>query len=101
MTICLTPTASPEAAIAGTPRTMVVSDESLLAEIAGGSKLAMRNLYLRHERRVFRFVMRMVGDRCVAEKVLSEVLFDVWESGGPVPREPQGHRQTGCIRLAM
>jgi RNA polymerase sigma-70 factor (ECF subfamily) len=82
MTIGLTPTASPELAFAGTPRTMVVSDESLLAEIAGGSKLAMRNLYLRHERRVFRFVMRVVGDRCLAEEVLSEVFFDVWKKAG-------------------
>jgi RNA polymerase sigma-70 factor (ECF subfamily) len=82
MTIGLTPTASPEVAFAGTPRTMVVSDESLLAEIAGGSKLAMRNLYLRHERRVFRFVMRVVGDRCLAEEVLSEVFFDVWKKAG-------------------
>ena len=52
---------------------------ALLAEIAGGSRLAMRNLYVRHERRVFRFVMRMVGDRCLAEEVLSEVFFDVWK----------------------
>jgi RNA polymerase sigma-70 factor (ECF subfamily) len=57
----------------------VVSDESLLAEIAAGSRLAMRNLYLRYERRVFRFIMRMAGDRCLAEEVLSEVFFDVWK----------------------
>jgi RNA polymerase sigma-70 factor (ECF subfamily) len=80
MTIGVTQTASTEAAFAaGTPRTAVVSDESLLADIAGGSRLAMRNLYVRHERRVFRFIMRMVGDRCLAEEVLSEVFFDVWK----------------------
>jgi RNA polymerase sigma-70 factor (ECF subfamily) len=80
MTIGVTQTASTEAAFAArAPRTAVVSDESLLAEIAGGSRLAMRNLYLRYERRVFRFVMRMVGDRCLAEEVLSEVFFDVWK----------------------
>lgn len=79
MTIGLTHTASPKVAFAGTSRTTVASDESLLGEIAGGSRLAMRNLYLRHERRVFRFIMRMVGDRCLAEEVLSEVFFDVWK----------------------
>jgi RNA polymerase sigma-70 factor (ECF subfamily) len=80
MTIGVTHTASTEVALAaGTSATTVASDESLLAEIAGGSRLAMRNLYLRHERRVFRFVMRMVGDRCLAEEVLSEVFFDVWK----------------------
>jgi RNA polymerase sigma-70 factor, ECF subfamily len=57
----------------------VASDESLLAEIASGSRLAVRNLYLRHERRIFRFIMRMVGDRCLAEEVLSEVFLDVWK----------------------
>ena len=82
MTMGLTRTASPEVRFAGTPRTTVASDEALLAEIAGGSKLAMRTLYLRHERRVFRFVMRMVGDRCLAEEVLSEVFFDVWKKAG-------------------
>jgi len=82
MTIGSTQVASPEVAFAGTPRTPVVSDESLLAEIAGGSKLAMRNLYLRHERRVFRFIMRMLGDRCLADEVLSEVFFDVWKKAG-------------------
>jgi RNA polymerase sigma-70 factor (ECF subfamily) len=80
MTIGVTHTASTEVAFAaGTSVTTVVSDESLLAEIAAGSRLAMRNLYVRHERRVFRFVMRMVGDRCLAEEVLSEVFFDVWK----------------------
>jgi RNA polymerase sigma-70 factor (ECF subfamily) len=79
MTIGVTHTAPAAVAVAGTSRMTVVSDEQLLAEIAGGSRLAMRNLYLRHERRVFRFVMRMVGDRCLAEEVLSEVFFDVWK----------------------
>src|SRR5262249_37182635 len=55
------------------------SDEALLAQIAGGDRLAMRNLYLRHERRVFRFVQRMLNDRCLAEDVLSEVFFEVWK----------------------
>jgi len=82
MTIGLTHSASHEVAFAGTSRAMAVSDESLLAEISSGSKLAMRNLYLRHERRVFRFIMRMLGDRSVAEEVLSEVFFEVWKKAG-------------------
>jgi RNA polymerase sigma-70 factor (ECF subfamily) len=80
MTIGVTHSASTEAVCAaGTSATTVASDEALLAEIASGSRLAMRNLYLRHERRAFRFIMRMVGDRCLAEEVLSEVFFDVWK----------------------
>ena len=79
MTIGSTHMASPGVAVAGTSRTTAAPDEALLAEIAGGSRLAMRTLYLRHERRVFRFIMRMVGDRCLAEEVLSEVFFEVWK----------------------
>jgi RNA polymerase sigma-70 factor (ECF subfamily) len=83
MTIGVTHTASTEAVCAaGTSATTVTSDEALLAEIASGSRLAMRNLYLRHERRVFRFIMRMVGERCLADEVLSEVFFDVWKKAG-------------------
>jgi len=79
MTIGLTPTASGEVAVARAGGTPGVLDETLIAQIAHGDRLAMRTLYLRHERRVFRFVLRMVGDRCLAEDVLSEVFFDVWK----------------------
>src|SRR5262245_23377873 len=78
MTIGVTQTGSAEAAFAHASGTVASSDEKLIAAIAAGDRLAMRNLYLRHERRVFRFVVRMVGDRCLAEEVLSEVFFDVW-----------------------
>lgn len=79
MTIGLTQAGPAEVAAAPVGRTPAALDETLIAEIAGGNRLAMRNLYVRHERRVFRFIMRMVGDRCLAEDVLSEVFFDVWK----------------------
>jgi RNA polymerase sigma-70 factor (ECF subfamily) len=79
MTIGVTQAASPTMAVAQPPRTAVASDELLLAQIAAGDRLAMRHLYLRHERRVFCFVLRMLGDRGLAEDVLSEVFFDVWK----------------------
>jgi len=79
MTIGVTHTASADMAFAQPSGAALASDEALLAQIAGGDRLAMRNLYLRHERRVFRFALRMLGDRCLAEEVLSEVFFDVWK----------------------
>ncbi len=82
MTIGLTQTASEEVAVPRTGAAPVMVDETLLAEIAGGNRLAMRSLYLRHERRVFRYVLRMLGDRALAEDVLSEVFFDVWRKAG-------------------
>ncbi len=82
MTIGLTHAASADVARTQPSATVVASDEALLTQIAGGDRLAMRHLYLRHERRVFRFVMRMLGDRYLAEEALSEVFFDVWKKAG-------------------
>jgi RNA polymerase sigma-70 factor, ECF subfamily len=79
MTIGVTQTAQADVAFAHPSAAAVASDVALIAQIAGGDRLAMRSLYLRHERRVFRFVMRMLGDRCLAEDVLSEVFFEVWK----------------------
>jgi RNA polymerase sigma-70 factor, ECF subfamily len=54
------------------------SDESLIERIADGDQLAMRTLYARHNVKVYRFVLRLVGDACKAEDVVSEVFLDVW-----------------------
>ncbi len=53
-------------------------DEALIREIAKGNQLAMRTLFLRHQVRVYRFILRMVRDRGMAEDVLSEAFLDVW-----------------------
>jgi RNA polymerase sigma-70 factor (ECF subfamily) len=62
--------------------TLAALDETLIAQIAAGNRLAMRNLYQRHQLRVYRFVLRIVGDRSLAEDVISEVFFDVWKKAG-------------------
>jgi len=54
------------------------SDRDLLDKIAEGDRLAMRALYGRHNVRVHRFVLRLVGDESKAEDIVSEVFFDVW-----------------------
>jgi RNA polymerase sigma-70 factor, ECF subfamily len=53
-------------------------DEALVREIARGNQLAMRTLFMRHQVRVYRFVLRIVRERAVAEDVLSEAFLDVW-----------------------
>jgi RNA polymerase sigma-70 factor, ECF subfamily len=58
------------------------SDRDLLNKIAAGDRLAMRTLYGRHNVRVFRFVLRLIGDESKAEDVVSEVFFDVWRQAG-------------------
>ena len=54
------------------------SDEVLIAKIARGNRLAMQVLFARHQVRVYRFVLRLVGNQTVAEDSISEVFLDVW-----------------------
>ncbi len=55
---------------------------ALIERIARGDQLAMRALFARHQVPMFRFVVRLVRDRALAEDVLSEVFFDVWRQAG-------------------
>ncbi len=54
------------------------SDEVLIGRIAKGDRLAMQVLFARHQVRVYRFVLRLVGNNAVAEDLISEVFLDVW-----------------------
>jgi RNA polymerase sigma-70 factor (ECF subfamily) len=54
------------------------SDEALVGAIAGGDRRAMQALYLRHKVRIYRFVLRLVGNAALAEDIVSEVFLDVW-----------------------
>src|SRR5947208_17138825 len=54
------------------------SDEALIGRIAAGDKLAMQVLFARHHVRVYRFVLRLVGEPSRAEDLISDVFLDVW-----------------------
>ena len=58
------------------------SDEMLVARIAAGEKLAMQLLFARHRTPVYRWLLRFVGNETVAEDLLSDVFFDVWQQAG-------------------
>ena len=58
--------------------TQATSDEVLIGRIAKGDRLAMQVLFARHHVRVYRFVLRLVGNPTVAEDLISEVFLDVW-----------------------
>ncbi len=60
----------------------VTSDETLIGLIANGDKDAMRVLFARHNVRVFRFLVRIVGNDATAEDLLNEVFVDVWRHAG-------------------
>jgi RNA polymerase sigma-70 factor, ECF subfamily len=58
------------------------SDEALISRIAAGDRLAMQVLYARHHVRVYRFILRLVGNTTTAEDLISEVFLDVWRQAG-------------------
>ena len=58
------------------------SDEMLVERIAAGDRLAMQVLFARHRTSVYRWLFRLVGNETVAEDLLSEVFFDVWQQAG-------------------
>ena len=54
------------------------SDETLIGRIAGGDQLAMRTLFARHRVPVYRWLLRIVRDKTLAEDLVSDVFLDVW-----------------------
>jgi len=64
-------------------------DEALIGAIASGEDYAMNRLYERHRVRVFRFILRIVGDVHLAEDLLSEVFLEVWRQAGTFKRRSQ------------
>ena len=54
------------------------SDETLIERIAAGDKLAMQALFGRHRTGTYRWLLRMVHNKALAEDLLSEVFLDVW-----------------------
>ena len=72
-------------------------DVALVRSIAAGDKHAMRILFARHNVRVFRFVLRLVGDNSAAEDLVSEVFLDVWRQAGRF----QGRSQVTTWLLAI
>jgi RNA polymerase sigma-70 factor (ECF subfamily) len=78
LAIRLPQAAAAEARAAREAAASTTSDETLIARIAAGDKLAMRVLFARHHVRVYRFVLRLVRDDALAEDLISEVFLDVW-----------------------
>jgi RNA polymerase sigma-70 factor, ECF subfamily len=71
-----------------------MADATLIARIATGDRLAMHALFARHKTRVYRFILRLVGDAASADDLTSEVFLTVW-------RHAHKFRETcGCVDLA-
>src|SRR5579871_1113388 len=57
-------------------------DAVLLGRVACGDAAAMRVLFANHHVAVYRFVLRRLRDRALAEDVTSDVFLDVWRHAG-------------------
>jgi RNA polymerase sigma-70 factor (ECF subfamily) len=74
------------------------SDDQLLKRIRTGDQLALQALYGRHQVKVFRFALRLLGDVQTAEDVLSEVFIDVWRN--PTNFEGRSEASTWLLAIA-
>ena len=53
-------------------------DVSLLEFVINGDEAALRILFTRHNVRIYRFVLRLTGNRSIAEEIVSDVFLEVW-----------------------
>ena len=53
-------------------------DQMLLQNVARGDASAMHMIFLRHQQRVFRFILRIVHSHDLAQDIVSQVFLDVW-----------------------
>jgi len=53
-------------------------DATLIARVATGDRLAMHALFARHKARVYRFILRLVGEAASADDLTSDVFLAVW-----------------------
>jgi RNA polymerase sigma-70 factor (ECF subfamily) len=58
----------------------------------------MQVLYARHHVRVYRFILRLVGNATTAEDLISEVFLDVWRQAGKF--EARSAASTWLIAIA-
>jgi RNA polymerase sigma-70 factor (ECF subfamily) len=82
MSIALTRSGTVTSAVLARAPASDSSDEILVERIAAGDKLAMQVLFARHRTPVYRWLLRFVGNETVAEDLLSDVFFDVWQQAG-------------------
>jgi RNA polymerase sigma-70 factor (ECF subfamily) len=73
-------------------------DATLLESIAAGDKFAMQVLFQRHNVRIYRFVLRLIGNESLAEEIVSEVFLNVWRHAGSF--EAKCHVTTWLLAIA-
>lgn len=72
-----------------------LSDEVLAARVAQGDQTAFETLYDRHASIVLGMALRITGERAVAEEILQETFWRMWQS--TVTYQPQRGSFTGWL----
>ncbi len=57
-----------------------LADEALMKRVCARDVDAFRVLYFRYELRVFNFILRCTGERALAEDLLQETFWRVWQA---------------------
>ena len=76
-----------------------LSDEELMARIAGSDAQAFEILVRRHQRHILNLIYRSIGDRTQAEDVAQEVFLRVWRAAEDY--EPKAKFTTWVYRIAV
>jgi RNA polymerase sigma-70 factor (ECF subfamily) len=74
-----------------------IPDEILIRAMVERDKRAVKLLYVRHHTRIFRFVVRLVGNESIAEEVVNDVFLQAWRHA----REFKGDSQVATWLLAI
>jgi RNA polymerase sigma-70 factor (ECF subfamily) len=74
------------------------TSEVLMGRIANGDERAFAILVHRHQRQVFNFTFRFLGDRAEAEDLTQEVFFRAWKAAGTY--KPKAKFTTWLFRIA-
>lgn len=73
-------------------------DGLLIVAMAGGDAKALERLFMRHQTRVFRYLVRMMRDEAMAEDVMNDVFMAAWQ--GASRYEGRSAASTWLISIA-
>ena len=75
--------------VAPTPAGTVDDDRQLIARVATRDRAAFQALYFAYHKRLSRFLMRVCSRREIAEEVINDTMFAVWQKAGDFRGEAQ------------
>jgi RNA polymerase sigma-70 factor (ECF subfamily) len=74
-----------------------MSDDALVVRVAKGDRRAVQLLFARHQQRLYRFALRLVGNRATAEDIVSDVFVELWRNAASF----EGRAQLSTWLLAI